>query len=275
MANALEALIRQAGLLRQLGSKRRRRREAPRANPPRGTQLRFERALRELIKEASGVLRSELKPTIESAVRAGEVLRQDSPADELRRLQEQLAQEFGLIFSEARIRRLAERMLGDVEGHNRRQVQRQLRSILGIDIFADTPALIDVLSSSVDEAVAIVTKWSFDFQSDVASAVRRGVRQGLRFEQIAAELQQRLAISQRRARLIARDQVSNANAALTRQRQTDAGITRYRWITSLDERVRDDHAGRHGEIFSWDNPPSDGHPGEAINCRCTASPVLE
>ena len=26
--------------------------------------------------------------------------------------------------------------------------------------------------------------------------------------------------------------------------------------------------------MTWDNPPADGHPGDAFDCRCTAEPVL-
>ena len=47
----------------------------------------------------------------------------------------------------------------------------------------------------------------------------------------------------------------------------------YIWRSVRDENSRSEHAKRHGEIFSWDNPPKDGHPGEAPNCRCWAEPL--
>jgi hypothetical protein len=34
----------------------------------------------------------------------------------------------------------------------------------------------------------------------------------------------------------------------------------------MDDRVRPDHEERQGRVFSWDDPPWDGNPGEAINC---------
>ena len=48
--------------------------------------------------------------------------------------------------------------------------------------------------------------------------------------------------------------------------------THYIWHTSGDDKVRPSHAVNNGRIFSWDNPPETGHPGEDYNCRCSAEP---
>lgn len=63
---------------------------------------------------------------------------------------------------------------------------------------------------------------------------------------------------------------SQANRAV----QEGVGVARYRWTTQHDERVRPEHAARHGLVFSWASPPPGGHPGEAPMCRCVAVPVL-
>ena len=52
------------------------------------------------------------------------------------------------------------------------------------------------------------------------------------------------------------------------------GIKQYIWSTSGDERVRDSHAENDGKIFSYDDPPPTGHPGDEINCRCVAIPYF-
>lgn len=49
----------------------------------------------------------------------------------------------------------------------------------------------------------------------------------------------------------------------------------YIWRTMLDNRVRPHHQAREGLIFFWDNPPDDGHPGEADWCRCKAVDIEE
>lgn len=50
--------------------------------------------------------------------------------------------------------------------------------------------------------------------------------------------------------------------------------THYIWRTRGDNKVRSRHAERDGQVFSWDNPPPGGHPGEDYNCRCTAEPYF-
>lgn len=50
--------------------------------------------------------------------------------------------------------------------------------------------------------------------------------------------------------------------------------THYIWRTRRDGKVRSSHAEREGQVFSWDDPPEGGHPGEDYGCRCTAEPYL-
>ena len=70
--------------------------------------------------------------------------------------------------------------------------------------------------------------------------------------------------------------------------QEYAGVRKYKWKTQGDRRVvgnpsglypvgndeHGDHWSRDGKIFEWDNPPHDGHPGEAFGCRCVALPMM-
>ena len=45
---------------------------------------------------------------------------------------------------------------------------------------------------------------------------------------------------------------------------TELGVVDETWsVRALD-----------GTTQRWDDPPSEGHPGEPINCRCVAEPVL-
>lgn len=50
--------------------------------------------------------------------------------------------------------------------------------------------------------------------------------------------------------------------------------THYVWRTRGDGRVRATHAANNGRIFSWNNPPPTGHPGEDYGCRCVAEPYV-
>jgi SPP1 gp7 family putative phage head morphogenesis protein len=39
--------------------------------------------------------------------------------------------------------------------------------------------------------------------------------------------------------------------------------------------VRPEHEVLDGVVFEWSDPPSEGIPGEPINCRCTAEPDVQ
>ena len=82
-------------------------------------------------------------------------------------------------------------------------------------------------------------------------------------------------VNEKRAALIACDQVGKLNSQLAQLEQMNQGVDSYIWVTMGDSRVRPAHAARQGKRFAWDDPPSDGHPGWAIRCRCTSSPCYD
>ena len=88
-------------------------------------------------------------------------------------------------------------------------------------------------------------------------------------------------ISLRRARMIARDQTQKAVSDFTQARSQQLGFTHYRWVTSQDERVRQEHKHLEGRIYAYDNPTAFidknkniGHPSQAVGCRCHAVSVI-
>jgi SPP1 gp7 family putative phage head morphogenesis protein len=108
----------------------------------------------------------------------------------------------------------------------------------------------------------------------------RGFQAGIRSEDVAKQINQVLGgENKRRAQIIARDQISKLNGQLNELRQTELGLTQFRWRTVGDDRVRPSHAALDTKTFSWNDPPIvDGEPtvpGQAINCRCIAEPLFE
>lgn len=72
------------------------------------------------------------------------------------------------------------------------------------------------------------------------------------------------------------DRTALAFAGMINQlRQEDLGIERYVWVTQGDHKVRFAHAALNGEVFDWNHPSEEGHPGQAPNCRCRAVPVRQ
>lgn len=149
---------------------------------------------------------------------------------------------------------------------------REQSRLVGVDPRID-PGTGPVIDMFRETNVRLITNLADEMLLRVEAIVKDKL--GARVEDLAAELQDGLAFTRARANLIARDQTLKLNGQLTRVRQQNAGIEEYIWTTSGDERVRDDHASKDGQRFSWSNPPPDtGHPGEDYQCRCTAFPVI-
>lgn len=116
---------------------------------------------------------------------------------------------------------------------------------------------------------------------EIRGILEKAEATGIRVEVLRSQLMDRFDVSKSRADLIARDQVLKLNGELTEKRQTQAGISRYKWSTSNDERVRDMHDDLDDKEFSWDDPPvtdakgNRNHPGGDYQCRCIAIPILD
>lgn len=175
----------------------------------------------------------------------------------------------------------------DINDQNRRTFRRQIKTVLGIDPIQAEPWLADVLQSHAAENASLIKTLPTEALSDIQETVTRGLRRGDAPSTISAAIQDRWKITEGKARVISRDQVSKLNAALTQSRQVSLGVTRYGWLTSRDGRVRESHRRREGKIFEWGKPIEpqlreqglpvdeiDGHPGEPVVCRCDAIPVL-
>lgn len=175
---------------------------------------------------------------------------------------------------------------------SRRQTQRTMQVALGIQPEFTEPWLREETQAFVRRNVRLITNVGEKVFTDVEQAVDRALRQGKRNEELAREIEGMLPDigdkAERRAELIARDQIGSFFGDLTERRQTDLGILRYRWSTVNDERVRPSHKERDGKVFTWEEPIEaqledqdlevddiDGPPGIPIQCRCSAIPMIE
>lgn len=76
--------------------------------------------------------------------------------------------------------------------------------------------------------------------------------------------------SEHMARFFARDQMARFNKALTLATFKNAGVSKVKWITTHDVRVRDTHRKLDGQVFDIDNLPPEV---DDYNCRCGLVPV--
>jgi SPP1 gp7 family putative phage head morphogenesis protein len=148
------------------------------------------------------------------------------------------------------------------------------RVILALNPFHSEPWLDLFMSERVAENVRLIKDIGTQSASKMQQILEDGIRSGKSTRELVKELQTTFDYGKKRAKLIARDQIGKHNGLLNELRQKNAGVDEYIWSTSKDERVRSTHRVREGQTFKWSDPPSDGHPGQSIQCRCSALPVF-
>lgn len=149
------------------------------------------------------------------------------------------------------------------------------KGLLGINVFRTEPYLTALAEGWIRENTALIKSIPTKLYQDLEGIIRRGVMGGSSVKQLASEIKAKYGVTDYRAKLIAQDQILSLNADLTRFRLQSVGVKKYIWRTVNDNRVRPDHREREGDLFSWDKPPYDGHPGQPVRCRCVAEPVFE
>ncbi|HEV7717128.1 MAG TPA: phage minor head protein [Steroidobacteraceae bacterium] len=260
---------------------RRARRKIPEQGYPRASQLAYFQLCKRVIADLAGLITAEVLPQLPALLAQIRVLHPT------RTLRTDAADDIDSAFPSAA------RVLFDlpvdlmeiarsVSVFNRRALLKQVHAGLGIDLLAGEPYLANHLELFVADNVRLITSVAETHMDTIRGIVMRAAREGTRASDAAKEIAARTDVSESRAQLIARDQIGSLNGELTQLRQESLGIERYTWVTSRDERVRDDHAELDGTTQSWDDPPvvnqktgRTGHPGQDINCRCTASPVVD
>ena len=273
MTDAQE-LLRAALRSRREASRARARGRTRAPRPPKQAERGNEDDLRRLARQVGRIINADLAKHLAFAARAE---RKDAELN---------LGEIGIDLEGIRIkilrlvRRRAPAIATAIADRTNRNNQEIIARLFNIDVARESPQILAALSAARDANVALITRMADEQLAQVRRLVNEAGTSGMRAATLAKRLQERLAIGERRAALIARDQTLKINGQLTQIRQRDAGVERYVWSTSQDERVREMHAELEGQTFSWDDPPvtneqgDTNHPGEDYQCRCIAIPVI-
>jgi len=154
------------------------------------------------------------------------------------------------------------------------------KRVLGIDLNAAVRQedLSDFLDSATARNVGLIKGLLDDTAKRIKGKVIDAVINGRSATVLRKDLTEQFGISDRRAKQIARDQISKLNSDLNRIRQVQAGVTSYEWMTAHDERVRPLHRSLDGKEYKYGEPTGaeDGlPPGQPINCRCIARGIVK
>ena len=153
----------------------------------------------------------------------------------------------------------------------------RLKTTFGISIEPSEAWLKSDLKAFAEQNAQRIKDLSTEYADAIARAAHDNVMKGNSHRELIQFVKENVDETYKnRAKVIARDQTSTFNARLNEFRQKESGIERYIWRTVQDERVRDTHRDElDGEVFYWNDPPSEGHPGEPIQCRCWPDPIFD
>lgn len=155
-----------------------------------------------------------------------------------------------------------------------------------------------VMRASIEYNVSLIKSLHAQYAERVRGAVYRAVAGGGTLKDLKRELVKYAGMEERRAKLVAGDQVRKCFTSLNAKRLTDLGITKMKWVyTYASKEPRDYHMrkwdgksgikdghpnGLNGFIFDISRPPvidektgKHGYPNELPFCRCRMSPVIE
>jgi SPP1 gp7 family putative phage head morphogenesis protein len=113
-----------------------------------------------------------------------------------------------------------------------------------------------------------------DYVDSLNTILFSSYQKGIPIQQLADDIENQFGISQRKAKLIARNETKNTNTQLNNKQAKSLGFETGTWLTSEDERVRSIHAKHSNKEYEIGVGLDDGkggeeEPGDAINCRCT------
>jgi len=239
------------------------------------TEIAYNRKLQQIVKLVSEDVQREIVPIIHQSVPEYVA---DGWSDLIAAALRKLTERWTSPFARRQARDIAGTFVqGAATGAQRRSV--------GIDLYGGDDQLYEYLKAAADQNAALITSIPSQYLEQVSNIVTGNMRAGMRPSYIESTLVKQFGITQRRARLISRDQTSRITGDINRIRQTSSGISYFRWLTAQDERVRHTHviAGtretKYGKgVYKWDELPKNEkgapmYPGSEINCRCVAVPV--
>lgn len=263
-------------------------------NLPLSIEREYQKQIRAIVTRVKDIINENVVVALETIIREVESQR---PQQDSINYDETTAEKVAALFASTKIilesqitdfeiQQMVQNMAGTIEGWNKNQIRRVFKQAVGIDFFASEPYLAEEMNLFVINNVNLIKSNNAAFLSQTESVVYDGMRRGLRHEEIAKQIlgtskdelghTSKFKNAKTRANLIGRDQTNKFNGNLTKLRQENAGVKRYIWRSVGDGRVRERHAGFNGQEFTWEKGAPGGiNPGDEIQCRCYAEPVID
>lgn len=268
---------------------------------PRHLEIRYRSALLMFVRFIKGRIRKKLLNNLADLLSDRQFIRKDDTVDDIEYILNNLE---GEINAEVEIYLLRALVIArETANFSLRQVSESLLPILKV---TTTSQPVNIFSSLVNRDInELVKSWSItnarliksisaDLLEDVSILIQNAYRSGIKTSVVRDEIIKKFGSTESRAELIARDQIAKLNSNIVRHQYLEAGITDFKWLTSMDDRVRESHKVLNGKICTWSdatiykNNISDinwksrrsiggvlKQPGEDYQCRCTLTAVIK
>lgn len=179
-------------------------------------------------------------------------------------------------FDNKRIAQLSKKVLGEVNERNRNELYSAVEDVIGINTteLLATEGLKPETNARYIETSLWAEKLRDDTLTEWTNNTIRAMSEGQSITEILAQFDGMEEKRKNHAHFVARQQVATFNSLMTKTRAQNLGITRAKWVTAQDERVRPCHSVRNGKEFDLSKglyASCDGKhllPGVDFNCRC-------
>lgn len=173
---------------------------------------------------------------------------------------------------------------------------KQMTSILGSEFTTSQSWWKDMKSTWTDNNYKLIKTAAEKYIGNINQLAESAIVNGYSYQTLTNDILKTGAdLTGWQARRLARDQIGKLNGQITQNQNTEAGFDWYIWSTAGDKRVRTEplsHQALNGKLCRWDDATvysEDGgktwikrpanwehmHPGQAIQCRCTAIPYID
>lgn len=213
------------------------------------------------------------------------VVQDENLASQARILTNELIEKFTSLFKN-QAKPIAERAVSQSDKVSKTALHRSLKKMSGgASIKTDfiTADMSTILKAAVTENMALIKSVSSDYLSRVQKSVMRNITSEQGLSSLQKDLLKYDGISERKAKMIARDQTRKVYNQLNAKRMEAVNVDKFVWIHSGGGlKPRQEHVEMNGKIYSLSDPPvidsntgERGLPGQLANCGCTMTPVIE
>lgn len=255
-----------------------RRKGSTQALPPiqasLGAETAYLKALRVMLREMAAHVRTHIVPMAEREIAASRAMTRDMGEHEFETL-EGIKNRLVAVAT-ATVRRI----LGLEANRHTETFMATVKRALGVDLSAVVRQedLAEYLDTASARNAGLIKNIGDDTVKRIQTAVTNAVINGAPAKDLRKELTRQFGFSDRRAKVVARDQIAKLTSDMNRRRQTQAGVTQYRWMTAHDERVRPLHRELDGNVYEYGKPTGAEEglpPGQPIMCRCVAIGIVQ